>query len=150
MYQSIQELVNPKDHEATFKQAYRHLEDNGRFIVTTHNTNPVDKKNLNAMKFMSEFVNPKTGNKIKFWMSRGFNPKTHIGKVSQIYEEYDKNNRLVSKKMFKNCHYSFGNEEIKALIRKTGFKIKRIYGDYSRSKFTRKSPFRIYELIKQK
>ena len=148
-FQSIQELVDPKDHEATFTHVYNHLDDKGRFIVTTHNTDIVDKKALGVIKLITEFVNPRTKNKMKFLMSRSFNPKTHIGTAHQVYEEYDKNNRLISKKLFKNSHYVFEDREIEALAKKTGFNVRKIYGDYSHSKLTKKSQFRIYEIVKK-
>ena len=138
-FQSIQELTS--DHEACLRQVKKHLEDNGRFIVTMHNEN---RENRIAGKY----VLPKSRKKILFSTKRTYNQKTQLGTAFQTYEEYDKKGNLISKKQFKNSYYVFRKGEFEALAKKCGFRIKNLYGDYSRREFEANSPFRIYELTK--
>jgi len=145
-FQSIQELTDPVDHEACFKQVFKHLDKNGRFIVTTHNFQQII--DLNILKFIAEYPHPKTKNKVLFYMTRTHNPKSQVGTAHQFYEEYDEKGNFLSKIFFRNSYYVFNKEEFEKLIAKCGFKIKNIYGDYFKNKYQDNSPFRIYELTK--
>ncbi len=138
-FQSIQELTNPEDQEACLRQVKKHLEDNGRFIVTMHNR---------EKRIMGKYVHPKSSKKIFFSAKRTFNQKTQVGTAFQTYEEYGKKGNLISKKIFKNNYYVFRKGEFESLAEKCGLKIKNIYGDYSKHRLNENSPFRIFELTK--
>ena len=109
-FQSIQELIKPEDQESCFIKVYKHLTENGRFIVTTHNNNQTS--DLNTLKLVGEFTNPKTKNKVLFYLARTTNSKKHTGTAYQLYEEYTNKSVLKSKKLFKNEYYIFEKGEL--------------------------------------
>jgi len=145
-FQSIQELTSPSDHERTFKTVRKHLAAGGRFLVSTHNTVLVSSK-PSKLQMIGSYIHPKTKNRLEFWLSRKSNPKKHIGTAIQVYKEYNKAGKMVSRLVFRNSYYVFGKGEFEGLAKKTGFKIKNIYGDYSHKPFSQKSQYRIFELV---
>jgi 2-polyprenyl-3-methyl-5-hydroxy-6-metoxy-1,4-benzoquinol methylase len=132
-FNSIQEIIDPEDHRAVFLRVKGHLKPGGRFFVTSNN---VDLRHGDVPKSpVREYTNPENGHKVQYWISY------------QNYREYDDNGNFVGRRLFKNRYYVFRKSELERLTKSTGFRVKNLYGDYSRGKFTKRSPFMIYELV---
>jgi SAM-dependent methyltransferase len=144
-FNSIQEIIDPEDHKAVFLRVKEHLKRGGRFFVTS---NTVDLRYGSVPKsLVREYTNPENGRRVRYWNRRKIDAKNHIGVSYQNYREYDDNGKFIRRRVFKNRYYIFQKSELERLTRSTGFRVKNLYGDYSRGKFTSRSPFMIYELV---
>jgi hypothetical protein len=116
----------------------------GRFIVTS---NDVDLRHGDLPKgHVREPVNPENGRRIHYWDRRKVHAKSHTGVSYQNYSEHDE----------REIHRKAGvQEQVPCLHEKrareadelNGSAVKNLDGDYSRGKFTTRSPFMIYELV---
>lgn len=144
-FNSIQEIIDPEDCKAVFLRVKEHLKRGGRFFVTSNN---VDLRHGDVAKGqVMEYTNPENGHKVQYWSRRKIDAKSHTGISYQNYKEYDDKGKLIGRRLFKNGYHVFTKSELERLIESTGFAVKNLYGDYSRAKFSGRSPFMIYELM---
>jgi len=87
-FDAIGEIVEIEDHLAVLAQVKQHLRKNGRFILTTHNFHFSDT-NLTSKMPTRDYVDPRTGHRIRFSGSREVTSGTHTGISYQRYKEYD-------------------------------------------------------------
>lgn len=146
-FQSFHELLEHTSHISCLEQIKKHLSDNGRLYLTTHNTFRLqvnDAGEINA----GEFSHPVTKNRIVFSYRRRFTEGSNTGISKQEYKEYDESGNIISNTIFENKYYIFADGEIEILAKTTGFQIEDVYGDYSKNPFTGQSPFKIFVLKK--
>jgi len=148
-FQSLSELVLPEDHEAAFRQAQKHLEDGGRFIVTIRNPAQQQALHSNKLQKVGEYACPDSKNRLLFFMKRAYDKKTHVGTAYQLYKECNASGKIVSRKVFRNKYYVFGKGEVERLAKKTGFEVQKKYGSYSWEPIGKGSQFAIFILGKQ-
>jgi ubiquinone/menaquinone biosynthesis C-methylase UbiE len=143
-FHSIQELLKPADHIATFRQVAKHLQTGGRFIVPIRSPTALFAS-IGKIRLSGKFVDKDTGHKILFYSRRTI--KGSIATNEQIYKEYD-GKKEVSERKFINKSYVFEKNEFERLIKKVGFRIRHIWGGYDYSPFRKESQFLIYDLIR--
>ncbi len=144
-FNSIQEIVDPEDHRAVFLRVKEHLKEGGRFFVTIRNPNSMRRDGSNERQVV-EYTNPGNSHRVLYSSRRRIDSRSHTGVSYQRYREYDEKGKFIGKRLFRNRYYVFRKNEFERLIKSTGFRVKNLYGDYPRIKFTEKSPFMIYEL----
>ena len=144
-FNSIQEIIDPEDHRAVLLRVKEHLKEGGRFFVTIRN--PKSFRRDGSKKRAVEYTDPGNGHRVLYSSRRKIDSRNHIGVSYQRYREYDEEGKLIGKRLFRNRFYIFQKSEFERLIRSAGFRVKSLFGDYPRVKFTEKSPFMIYELV---
>jgi SAM-dependent methyltransferase len=145
-FNSIQEIVGPKDHKAVFLRVKEHLEDGGRFIVTIRNPNPHRRDGSNE-KQVIEYTNQTNGHRVLYSSRTKTDTRKHVEVSYQTYKEYDEDSKFIGRRLFRNRYYVFQEGEFERLIESVGFRVKNLYGNYPYVKFTEDSPLRIYELV---
>jgi ubiquinone/menaquinone biosynthesis C-methylase UbiE len=143
-FHSIQELLRPADQFATFKQVANHLQAGGRFIVPIRN--PIGLlASSGRMRLSGKFVDKNSGHRVLFYSKRTI--KGPISTNEQVYKEYD-GKKEISEHKFINRSYVFEKDEFEGIIKKSGFRIRHIWGGYDYRPFRKSSKFLIYDLVR--
>lgn len=145
-FNSLSEIVDDHDRGRIFESIYHSMADDGEFLFSLYN--PVYRRKLidHAVKLVSEFEYQ--GRSVLFFIASK-EIEGSIVELTQFYEFYHHEGLLEEKKILKLKFKLIEKSEIESLIRKTGFKIKNLYGDYNEGAFDEEhSPFMIYALSK--
>jgi len=119
----------------------------GTFICTLRNPNLRQKEVDGQLRFFGKYPLPEAQGTLLFWTIEDHNADDErIVEATQLYEEYDAQGVLKSKRILELHFRLSSRDEFEGLARAAGFKPKAFYGDYSRSDFKDDSPFMIWLL----
>ena len=144
-FQSLQELTEPSDVTAALGRVRAHLAHDGRAIVTLHHPSSQTCGDGRQLRLVDEYPLP-NANHMVFWLARSYDAETHIGTSYQIYEEYNVEGLLHSKRLFTPRYRVFEREDIEQRFTDAGLRITNTWGGYDWSPLTDDSRFMIFEL----
>ena len=139
-------LHNYTDKEAIqcLKSVKKHLNPNGKFILDILMPNPLSLyRPKNVRLEVMEFIDPESSDLIKIKETVNYNVETEIIDINWYFINEIKN----LEKTYSFSMRMFFPSKINDLLQKSKFKIKNIWGDYNKSKFTEDSEKQIYECI---
>ena len=131
-YRTFQHLMTPVDQQQALGCIHRHLEDGGVLALNIFDplmdiagnsfTRPLLKD--------TDFVDSETGHGVVVWYSRHYDPEVQLLEQELIYEEADREGRVVSRTYGRlQLRYSF-RYEMQYLLEGCGFAVEALYGDF--------------------
>lgn len=146
-FHSFAELVTTSDQLMALNKIYKHLSDNGRFICTLHNPSIRLKTITNQLHLIGRYLSGMGNTTLLVWSAENYNPLNHIVDGVQVYEDYDAKGEMLSRTIMELNFCLLERAQFENLATSSGFKISRLYGDYSYSEFKEKSsPVMVFEL----
>ncbi len=148
-FHSFAELLSVSDQRKAFAAIYKHLAENGRFICTLHNPHDRLKSVDGQTRLLGKFSLDKIKGTLLVWSLGNYDANSHIVNGLQLYEEYDADGVMLSKRILEIKFYLHQKDEFEELAKSIGFKVMALYGDYSYSEYKEdESPFMIWVLKK--
>jgi hypothetical protein len=146
-FHSFAELASPEDRLSALGKIREHLSANGRFICTLHNANVRIKTITKQLHLISRDI---SGNSMLLvWSAENYNPQSRLVEGVQLYEEYDGEGLMTSRIAMSLKFCLLGKTQFEDMAAASGFRISRLYGDYSYSEFKEESsPVMVFELRK--
>jgi SAM-dependent methyltransferase len=138
---SFQNLNTPNGQVACLECAMQHLESDGLFIVHLDHMNDHNMGWLGEMsvekggkfKAAEQFKHPKTGNQVQTKRGWSYEPATQTAILQTIWEEIDADGEVIGRwdtgPIRLHCVFRF---EMEHLLKRVGFEIEHVYGDFSR------------------
>lgn len=148
-FHSFSEILAPFDQREALSAVYEHLAKTGRFICTLRNPCVRLKSVDGQIRLIGKYSLDKTKGTLLVWSSENYSANSHVINGLQLYEEYDANGVMLSKRVLEIQFYVHQKDEFEELATSAGFKVVALYGDYSYSVFEENtSPFMIWVLRK--
>lgn len=148
-FHSFAHITSTQDQRRALERIHAHLSPGGMFICTLGN--PVMRKQtVNGQLRLVRTYSLDDGCALLLWTLESFSAgDPQVVEALQFYEEYDASGVMRSKKLMELHFRLSGRDEFEELVKTAGFKVKALYGDYSRAKFNEEnSPFMIWVLEK--
>lgn len=140
-YRSFVHMETQEDQIRALKNFYKHLNPKGRLILNLFV--PVleyivkwEGKKLRVKD--RDYINPRTGNKVKVWSRREYDTINQMNYWVNILEETKKGKIIRRTKIPGSLRYIFKNE-FELLLRIAGFRKWKVYGGFKYQKLTPKS-----------
>jgi ubiquinone/menaquinone biosynthesis C-methylase UbiE len=148
-FNSFSEIISVEDQIKALHNIFNHLENNGRFICTLHNPTIRSKTIDGSLKFLGKFPLKNGNGNIAITYTNSLKQETDIVTGCQFYDFYDINDKIIEKRQMEINFSLISKAKFEQMALKAGFKIDKVYGDYSYSEFHDSgSPFMIYILRK--
>lgn len=148
-FNSFAEIVAPDDQRLALAGIYRHLQDEGVFILTAHNPAVRRKRIDGQLRLWNSAPLRDRPGKLLLWGLENYEPRTNLVNGLQLYEEYDSKGVLQAKRMVETRFVLHEKDALKGLAAGAGFKVLDLFGNYDRSPFhPESSPFMIWKLGK--
>ena len=147
-FNSFAEIVSLDDQRKALTRIHRHLAPGGRFICTLHNPTTRMQAVDGTLQLRGKFALGRERATLLFWLLQNYDPADHhIIEGVELFEEYDAQGILKSKRLLELRFRLTGKEDFQALAQSTGLEVLALYGDYSYSEFHEDtSPFMIWVL----
>ncbi len=149
-FHSFAHIVSLDDQRAALDRIRRHLQPGGTFICTLLNPKPRREVITGHLRLLGEFPVPASDGRLLLWTVEDYaDDEKRIVEAHQFYEEYDANGVLARKRLLALKFRLSSREEFESLAHAAGFRVKALYGDYSRADFDpEQSAFMIWILEK--
>lgn len=147
-FNSFMELSGERKQMVALERIHDHLTDNGTFICTLHN--PAQRTRLATGEKILRGKFPLPDYQILQLHSEEHIDSDHgLITGTQYYTIYDKHGELLVERQLDISFNLLEREQFEHLIKRAGFNVHKLYGDYNRGKFDpQMSPFMIYCLRK--
>lgn len=148
-FHAFAELHSREDQQRTLEKIHLHLSEEGTFICTLHNPavrlNRVD----GLLRLWANVPLDDLGGKLLVWGLETQDTNSASVNGMQLFEVYDPNGLLETKRVVEYRFRIIERSEFETLAQASGFRVKKLYGDYAHSPFDeRSSPFMIWKLEK--
>lgn len=145
-FNSFTEITDKSLQKSALKAIYNHLADDGVFFLTFYNSEYRIRSCDGSLKEMGTFsIDSNTA--VTVSCRNIVNEKSSIITGTQVYEFYE-SNQLVERKELPISFDLITESEAIKLIEATGFKIKKMFGDYYGCKYVKDSMFMNFLLTK--
>jgi ubiquinone/menaquinone biosynthesis C-methylase UbiE len=136
-YTSFMHLLKPKDQRQSLKCIHRHLSDDGRLIFATKvlPEEALAKAQLPLEGRIEQLVtdtHPENGNRLSLGCGMCYNPETQLVDTLFRLEEIDGSGKTVNVIERSLAQYHFRPKEIQALLKRCGYILETVYGDFER------------------
>lgn len=146
-FHSFAHLTTPADQRRALAAIRRHLAPGGVFICALGNPLLRQKSVDGQLRLFRKYPFPDRPGELLLWIVEKFNAADpQIVEAMQFYEEYDARGVLETRRLLELHFRLTGKDEFEQLAREAGFRVKALYGDYSRAEFNADSPFMIWLL----
>ena len=142
---SFQFMLTPDDQVACLESIKQHLAPNGTLVVHLAH-DPIDwlgdlyKDQGGVFAFESEVPHPTNGNRIRISKAWSYDPTTQTNSAVTRQEELDENGAIISRSDSQpTALHSVFRFEMEHLLRRVGFIIEHVYGDFFRQPLTNDS-----------
>ena len=150
---SFQHLLTPADQVACLECIKRHLEPGGVLVV---HLDPMNDENIRwlgdlcgeqggVFETAEQFQHPKTGHQVRASRAWSYESATQTAVTQTVWEELAADGQVVGRwetdPVRLHCVFRF---EMEHLLRRVGFEIEAIYGDFFRQAFGDDSPEMIW------
>lgn len=139
-FNSISEITDKNKRKQAVKRAFEHLMDNGDFLVTLYNPAFRLKSADGNMKYLGKFEISDNRTLIVTCCNT-FNQSSSVIYGTQFYEIYDSRNIFISKRFLDISFSVISREEMIQMCTESGFKLKKLYGDYDFGEFKEDSMY---------
>ena len=139
-FRAFLHMLTSEDQRKTLKRIGEHLDDDGHLVLNVFDTrlDIVATQNSalgGAVKKSNDFTDPETGHRIVVWITDRFDPDTQVISEDRIFEEIDKNGKVLSRTYSPLTLCWIYRREMQYLLELSGFKIDALYGDFNRGPF---------------
>lgn len=148
-FNSITEITDKEKRRKAITGIYKHLSDDGDFLVTLYNPDYRLKSADGNMKCMGSF-NLSMDRTLTITYNNSYDQASNLVYGTQFYEIYDYRNRLIDKRFLNIAFTLISREEIVDMCTAVGFKLVEIYGDYEFGAFDENSRFMNFLFTKRK
>lgn len=150
---SFQNLNTPDDQDACLECIWRHLKSNGLLIVHLDHMNGENMKWIGEISgekrgvFENEeqFKHPKTGLIVQTSRAWSYEPATQTAVERSIWKEIGADGKEINRwdtgEIPLHCVFRF---EMEHLLKRAGFEIEHVYGDFNRQELQDDSPHMIW------
>jgi SAM-dependent methyltransferase len=146
-FHSFSELVLEADQRAALARIREHLSPTGRFICTLQNPAVKLKTIDGQLRLWGKFALSDPPGTLLLWGMQQLGPDRRIVEGLQMYEEYDGNGLLRSKRLMELRYCLHSRDEFAHLAGTMGFRVERLYGDYEYGELHEMtSPFTVWVL----
>jgi SAM-dependent methyltransferase len=146
-FHSFSEITDKKKRDQAIQRIFYCLLPGGTYFCTLYNPDYRVKFADGNMKCLGEFEIGEDRKLIVTYFN-SYIENLQMIKSIQFYEIFDSHNRLIEKRFLDIQFSLITKEEMKEAGRKTGFQLRKIYGDYNRSPFSQDSMFMNFEFVK--
>ena len=139
-YRAFLHLLTPEDQRKALERIREHLTDDGRLVLNIFDprmetiasyTGPM----AGAMKRLSDFIHPETGNRHVVWDSRHYDLEEQVVHQLFMLQELDQVGRVVSTTHTPiTLRYIF-RYEMQYLLELCGYEVEALFGDFARGPF---------------
>ncbi len=148
-FHSFVEIVSLKGQKKALDGTYDHLSDSGKFICTLHNPAVRLKTCDRTKREIGIYPMNDEGGTLQLFSREEYLEEERIVEGNQYYEFYDKTGKLLSSLNMDIRFYVHNKKSFEFLAESSGFKIKSLFGGYSREEFVEtESPVMIWILGK--
>jgi SAM-dependent methyltransferase len=148
-FNSFSEILSADDQLKALKRIFQHLKPGGVFICTLHNP-IIRKKSFDGqLHLWGNYPLPEKKGTLLFWVTEDFDDDGTIVNGVEFFEEYNSSGILNFKRMVEFSFTLISKEEFEEMANSVGFKIKKVYGNYTCEGFNKEnSPYLIWLLQK--
>jgi SAM-dependent methyltransferase len=148
-FQSFSEIYLEKDQYKVLQNVYKHLAPKGMFICTLHNPQVRLRRVDGQLRLWGVHPLKNKQGMLHMLGAENYEPGFCLVHGVEYFEEYDDYGVMKSKKVLDTKFCLIGKEKFEKYIKKIGFKVKALYGNYSYGKFQEQiSPYMIFLLTK--
>ena len=138
-FRAFLHLLTQEDQRQTLHRVREHLTDGGRLVFNIFDPRidiiAAHEGDLGAaMKKVSEFVNPASGNRVVAWDTRQYDLQRQVLEQYYIFEELE-DGQVVSKTYSPLTLRMVYRYEMQYLLELCGFRIEALYGSFGRGPF---------------
>lgn len=146
-FNTFMHLISIEEQDSCLSCIYRHLERNGRLIISVTNITPELISSRDFYCHNALFSIEEIGGYLQKYETRFFDTVHQLIKFNIFYDVVDKNGTVTRyvREMLLRYFYRY---ELERLFLSCGFKVSALYGDYDFSSFKEGSPYMIWVLEK--
>lgn len=147
-FNTFMHLISIKEQDSCLSCIYKHLEPNGRLIVSVTNITPELISSRDFYYHNALFSIEEVGGYLQKYETRSFDTVHQLIKLNIFYDIVD-NKGTVTRYVREMLLRYFHRYEMERLFLSCNFKVSALYGDYDFSSFKEDSPYMIWLLEKR-
>ncbi len=145
-FHSFSELIYEEKRRSTLECIRDHLTDQGLFICTLQNPAVRVSSMDGTVRLIGEFPMPNS-EKLVVSSRLSFDGSSQLAQGVQVYDRYTSNGSIIDHRTLEVSFYLFHKDEFEALVRRIGFEVTALYGDYDYKPYgEQSSEFMIWKL----
>lgn len=151
-YRTFMHLLTPDDQMRCLASVRRHLAPEGRFILNVWAAKPsaiagrIGGNGTNAEQHIGDYTVPGEGTRLTHYHSAEYDEHLQIIQERHRIEEYDASGRLVGSEILPLRRAWLTPREMEHLVRRCGFEIEGLFGDFRGEPFNAQSTEMIWIL----
>jgi SAM-dependent methyltransferase len=146
-FNSFAEIIEPALQIQCLNRIRRHLTPTGKFICTLHNA-AIRRKTVDGrLHFRGKHTMPDSQGDLHLWSLEEDDSSDNVVRGMQFYEMFDSEGKMKWRRCSELRFYLHSESSIATLFQKSGFRTRKIWGDYQRHAFDSEvSPYMIWVL----